>query len=127
MIAFLPAPVSTPFHAAAWSWCWPARSARTSTTAGGTAPSLPCGRRVDAGLVRADREVLERRGERDDREVAGQLLADAAAGTPPCRVRAAAAREPLPAPLPDERDPAEQRTATEQERASAGRRRHEVA
>ena len=41
MIAFLPAPVSTPFHAAAWSRCWLCTVIANVTTAGGTAPSEP--------------------------------------------------------------------------------------
>ena len=52
-------------------------------------------------------------GERDDREVAGELLA----ATPRARAVRDAARPrratPLPTPLADERDAAEQRTATE--------------
>ena len=41
MTAFLPAPVSTAFHAAAWSLCWLCAVWANVTTAGGTSPRLP--------------------------------------------------------------------------------------
>ncbi len=75
LTAFLPAPVSTPFHAAAWSWCWLCAVWANVTTAAGTPVELALAVTASiAGLVGADGEVLERRRQRDDREVAAELL-----------------------------------------------------
>ena len=80
------------------------------------------GRGVDARLVRADGEVLERRRERDDREVTGELLRPTPRGPRP-GARVDGGGEATAGTAPDERDATEHRAATEQERPAARRRR----
>ena len=101
MIAFLPAPVSTPFHAAAWSWCWLCAVIANVTTAGGTAPSVALRRRVDARPGRcATARFSSPAASATTARSPLSFCADAAVGTPLVRMRGDRRAQPLPDAAP---------------------------